>query len=100
MPLMPEPPMPTKWMRLTLCFIRVASPYFAHRHACVGHRAGGVWPPERARLLRHREQLLARKAAQGLGQRCGPELSLLDEDRGAGIGEVASIRRLMVVDRE
>ena len=54
MPDMPEPPMPTKWMRLTLCRTR-------HLLAQVRARARGIGPAERPQVVHQSGQKLHEK---------------------------------------
>ena len=71
MPLMPAPPMPTKWMCLTACFMRASRRRAScghHRFDLVGDPRRRMRPRERARLRRHRQQRLARQAAQQVGE--------------------------------
>src|SRR5215831_10169629 len=89
MPDMPEPPMPTKWMRLTLCRT-------GELLAGIGARARGVAPSQRARLARHLEQALALQSGQHLGERGGSRLELLHRDAGAAVGEERGIGGLLV----
>jgi hypothetical protein len=79
MPLMPAPPMPTKWMCLMACFMRVgfsASISSATRAAAcgLGQRAG---------LARHRQQRVAVRPAAAAARRSRRQLGLRQVQRGA-----------------
>src|SRR6185295_18967123 len=100
MPLMPEPPIPTKWMRLTLCFIR--RPFrgsFCYLHAAARDETCSVGLAQRARLLRHLQELRAIERADQRGELCRRHLALQDQDRGALAGEEAGVGALVIVDR-
>src|SRR5512141_1540402 len=82
MPLIPAPPTPTKWMRLTLCLI--VSP-LERVLAEIGDLRGRLGLCLRARRVRHREQALAGQRAQELGKPAGRELGLRDVDRATAL---------------
>src|ERR1700754_22029 len=91
MPDMPEPPMPTKWMRFTLCRM-------GKLHAQCSASAGGVGFSEVARLARHFGESISIKATQELRQVRGFGFELLQRDARAAFGEEARVRRLLVGD--
>src|SRR4051812_44887390 len=89
MPDMPEPPMPTKWMDLTLCRMRELL-------AQVRAAPRGVRLAEDARAARHRNESRAIEAAQHAGELLGRRLELLHRDAGPALGEERGIRGLLV----
>src|SRR5689334_18452999 len=89
MPDMPEPPMPTKWMRFTLCRM-------GKLHAQVGALPGGVGFSEGARRARHFGESISIKAKQDLRELFGFRLELGERDPGAAVGEEARVRGLLV----
>ena len=95
MPLMPAPPMPTKWTRLTLCFI-VAAPQAMQASATrsAASRRASLRP-----AIGHREQRLARERREARGQPFGREIRLRDRERRAGSDEKLRVRALLVGDR-
>jgi hypothetical protein len=77
MPLMPAPPMPTKWICLTACFMR--------RQPCraldlVRHPRRRMRPGQRTRLRRHRLQRVAGQAGDEVGELPRRELGLRQVD--------------------
>src|SRR5436305_394231 len=89
MPDMPEPPMPTKWMRSTLCRM-------GKLHAGVGARAGRAGFSERARVARHFGETISIEAKQDLRELFRFRLQLVERGAGAAFGEEARIRGLLV----
>src|SRR3954468_8870703 len=89
MPDMPEPPMPTKWIALTLCRMRELL-------AQVRAAARGVGLAERTGAARHVDELRAVESAQHVGERGGRGLELLQRDTAAAIGEERGVARLLV----
>src|SRR5690606_11968290 len=94
MPLMPEPPMPTKWMRRTLCFT-VRSP--GDFHAALRDDTRRVGLAQGAGLLRHLEELRAIERPDELGELGGCHLVLRQEQRRAPLCQKTRVRRLVVV---
>src|SRR5689334_1362233 len=86
---MPEPPMPTKWMRFTLCRT-------GELLADVRARACRVGPAESARAARQRGKARTREAAQQFGERLGLGLQLRERDARAAPGEERRVRGLLV----
>src|SRR5574343_923904 len=94
MPLMPEPPTPTKWMCLTLCFIWHSLCNFRAngRHFC-----GGIGLGQAAGLFGHFQQLAAGIIAdQGDGFR--RQLGLRQQEGAAGMDQELGVPGLVVVD--
>ncbi len=95
MPLIPAPPMPTKWTRLTLCFIARRP----ERDARVGDASRRVGARDLARGDRHREQRFARVRGEPLRQPLGRELRLRNLRRRARVDEELRVGALLVGDR-
>ena len=95
MPLIPAPPMPTKWTRLTLCFI-AASPARCRRRRRAPRRRGARpcarRSPSRA-ALRACTQRDASASASGVSSACG------HHRRGARVDQEPRVRALLVGDR-
>src|SRR5438045_9592972 len=89
MPDMPEPPMPTKWMRFTLCRM-------GKLHAQVGALSCGVGLAEGARLARHLGESVSIKAKQDLRELFGFGRELVERDSGVAVGKEAGVRGLLV----
>src|SRR6188474_3541429 len=95
MPLMPEPPMPTKctcWMRLSTRTSGLEQVRDARGRVRLSE------PPRRPAHRRERLRLLDERADRA-GQRLARELALLEHARGARGLERARVRRLVVVGR-
>src|SRR2546428_13274387 len=112
MPLMPIPPTPTKWMKRVLRSITIDAPWTRSRFrgpivSCdqlldhVRDAGGGVGVRERRRGALHREQAgrLVTQGEKGLRQGLPGERALLDQDGGAGLGELPGVGPLVVVSR-
>src|SRR5829696_1094805 len=91
MPDMPEPPMPTKWMRFTLCRM-------CKLHAGVGAAARGVGLSEGARFCRHCGETISIEAKKDLRELFRLRLELLERDAGAAVREESRVRGLLVHD--
>ena len=89
MPDMPEPPMPTKWIFLTACFMPRAFPVHRPR----GPRHAGAPAPRARSAIASR---FARVAPRSSGRRAfGRELVLRQVARGAAVGQVLRVVALM-----
>src|SRR5258706_15241431 len=86
---MPEPPIPTKWMRLTLCRMR-------ELHAGFGASPGGVGFSEGARLARHVGETISIKPKQYLRKSFRWRFELVQRDGGAALREEGRVRGLLV----
>src|SRR3954468_14217234 len=89
MPDMPEPPMPTKWTRFTLCRM-------GKLHAQVGTSAGGVGFAEGARLARNFGESISIKAKQDLRELFGLGGELVQRDARVPVGEEPRVGGLLV----
>src|SRR3954469_14873150 len=91
MPDMPEPPMPTKWMRFTLCRM-------GQLHARVGATSRRVGFSEGTRLARHFGEAISIEAKQDLRELLGFRLELVERHARAAIREESRVGRLLVHD--
>src|SRR6185503_20909731 len=91
MPDMPEPPMPTKWMRFTLCRM-------GKLHAHVGAAFRRVGLSEGARVAGHAGEPVSIEAPQELGEIRGFRLELAKRDPGVALHEEIRVGRLLVGD--
>src|SRR6478736_3695749 len=91
MPDIPEPPMPTKWMRLTLCRM-------GQLHAEVGASTRRVGFAEGARVAREDGDSISIKATQELRQLFGFRFELLQRDAGLALRKERRVGRLFVGD--
>src|SRR3989338_4446628 len=92
MPLIPEPPIPTKWICLTLCRICQLLAYASHHLRC-------LWLAQRTCLARHVQQGFASEISHQLCQLLRRQFSLRNEYCRAFVGQIARISSLMVIHR-
>src|SRR5471030_554118 len=86
---MPEPPMPTKWMRFTLCRM-------GKLHAQVGAASRRVGFAERTRIACDGTESISIKATQELRELCRLGFELLQSDSRVALGEEARVGGLLV----
>ncbi len=99
MPLMPAPPMPTKWMFLTMCFIESVLCQGPPSRGKSRRHAGLPRFGQAARQARHVFQLWPRQAGQRLRQPLRGQCVLLHQHRGALLRQELRVGGLVVVHR-
>ena len=96
MPLMPAPPMPTKWTRLTLCFIAQASRARCTRRRRVAPRRGARPCARPCAIASSDSRVHATRRSASRSRR---ELRLRNLHRRAGVDEKLRVGALLVGDR-